>query len=65
MLFPCAGLQFEHDRRKDAELLAAGYRVMRVTWRELTERPEAVLVRLTRALSPAAAPSSAPAGAAA
>jgi very-short-patch-repair endonuclease len=30
---------FERDREKDADLLAAGYRVIRVTWERLTERP--------------------------
>lgn len=41
---------FERDRRRDADLLAAGFRVLRVTWRELTRRPEAVVARLARAL---------------
>lgn len=41
---------FERDRRRDADLQAAGLRVMRVTWRQLTEEPEAVLVRIVRAL---------------
>lgn len=30
---------FERDRRKQAELVAAGYRVIRITWRQLTEQP--------------------------
>ena len=42
--------QFERDRRKDADLLAAGYRVLRVTWIQLKHEPEAVLVRMVRAL---------------
>jgi very-short-patch-repair endonuclease len=33
---------FERDRRKDQELTAAGYRVIRVTWRQLTAEPTAV-----------------------
>jgi very-short-patch-repair endonuclease len=41
---------FEQDRRRDASLLAAGYRVMRVTYRQLDEEPEAVVVRLARSL---------------
>jgi very-short-patch-repair endonuclease len=41
---------FERDRRRDAELQALGYRVMRVTWRQLVDEPEAVLVRLAQAL---------------
>jgi very-short-patch-repair endonuclease len=40
---------FERDRRRDAEL-HAGFRVMGVTWRQIVEEPEALLVRLTRAL---------------
>lgn len=39
---------FERDRRRDGRLLTAGYRIMRVTWRQLTEEPEALLVRLAR-----------------
>ena len=46
---------FERDRRRDADLIAVGFRVMRVTWRQIQIQPEAVLVRLVRAL--AAAPS--------
>ncbi|MGI8580060.1 MAG: type IV toxin-antitoxin system AbiEi family antitoxin domain-containing protein [Solirubrobacteraceae bacterium] len=42
---------FENDRRRDAVLLAAGYRVMRVTWRQLTEEPEALVARLATALA--------------
>lgn len=42
---------FERDRRRDGLLMAAGFRVMRVTWRQLTAEPEAVLARLARALA--------------
>lgn len=42
--------RFEGDRSRDAELMAAGYRVVRVTWKQLEKEPEAVLVRLTQAL---------------
>jgi very-short-patch-repair endonuclease len=42
---------FERDRRRDAELQAAGYRVVRVTWRQLVEEPVAVVARLARALA--------------
>ena len=31
--------RFERDRVRDADLLAAGYRVLRMTWRRLTEQP--------------------------
>ena len=41
---------FERDRRKDARLSAAGVQVLRVTWRQLTSEPEAVLVRLAQTL---------------
>ncbi|HEX6939899.1 MAG TPA: DUF559 domain-containing protein [Longimicrobiales bacterium] len=42
---------FERDRRRDAALTAAGMRVMRVTWRQIVEEPEAVLVRIAQALA--------------
>jgi very-short-patch-repair endonuclease len=42
--------RFEQDRRRDAELAAAGYHVVRVTWQQLTQEPEATLVRLALAL---------------
>jgi very-short-patch-repair endonuclease len=42
---------FERDRLRDAELQAAGYRVVRVTWRQLVERPEALIARLAQALA--------------
>lgn len=41
---------FERDRDRDAVLLAAGLRVLRVTWRQLVREPEKVLVRLAQAL---------------
>jgi very-short-patch-repair endonuclease len=40
---------FERDRRKDAALTVAGYRVVRFTWRQLTETPDLV-VHTLRAL---------------
>lgn len=49
---------FERDRRRDADLAAAGFRVVRVTWRALTNEPEAVLARLAGALSAFRAPDS-------
>lgn len=45
---------FERDRRRDAELGAAGYRVIRVTWRQLTEEPYSVIGRLAQVLAAAA-----------
>ncbi|HEY3729294.1 MAG TPA: type IV toxin-antitoxin system AbiEi family antitoxin domain-containing protein [Solirubrobacteraceae bacterium] len=37
---------FEHDRRKDATLHAAGLGTMRITWRQLEAEPFAVIARL-------------------
>jgi very-short-patch-repair endonuclease len=48
--FHSSDRSFENDRRRDAVLLAAGLRVMRVTWRQIVREPEALLVRLVRAL---------------
>jgi very-short-patch-repair endonuclease len=45
---------FEQDRRRDQRLVAAGYRVVRVTWRQLEREPYAVIARLAQALVAAA-----------
>lgn len=37
---------FERDRRKDVALTAAGYRVVRITWRRLRHEPYAVAAEL-------------------
>lgn len=42
---------FERDRRRDADLAAQGWRVIRVTWRQLVEQPHAVIARLAQALA--------------
>jgi very-short-patch-repair endonuclease len=42
---------FEQDRLRDAELQAAGFRVIRVTWRQLVDQPEAVVNRISRAIA--------------
>jgi very-short-patch-repair endonuclease len=42
---------FESDRRRDAELQMKGYSVMRVTWRQIVEEPEALVARLAQRLS--------------
>ncbi|MGH2870557.1 MAG: DUF559 domain-containing protein, partial [Solirubrobacteraceae bacterium] len=42
---------FERDRRRDQVLLAAGYRVLRVTWRQLEDEPVALVVRIGQALA--------------
>ena len=41
---------FERDRRRDARLLLAGYRVIRLTWRQLTRERRAVIALLRTAL---------------
>jgi very-short-patch-repair endonuclease len=41
---------FESDRRRDTMLLARGYRVLRLTWRQISNEPEATLVRIGQAL---------------
>jgi very-short-patch-repair endonuclease len=42
---------FERDRARDAALQAAGYRVMRATWRQINSSPEALIARVARALA--------------
>jgi very-short-patch-repair endonuclease len=42
---------FERDRVRDAELIAAGFRVVRVTWRQLTEQPLTIVARLAQGLA--------------
>jgi hypothetical protein len=42
---------FEADRERDAVLAAAGLRFIRVTWRQIVDEPEAMLVRLGQALA--------------
>jgi very-short-patch-repair endonuclease len=42
---------FERDRRRDQRLAAAGFQVIRITWRQLEEEPMAVLARLAQALA--------------
>jgi very-short-patch-repair endonuclease len=42
---------FENDRRRNAALVAAGYTVMQVTWRQLTDEPIAVAARIAAALA--------------
>lgn len=40
----------DHDRWRDTELVAAGWRVIRVTWRDLTQRPDWFAGAVARAL---------------
>jgi len=49
--FHLNGRAFEDDRLKDAELVAAGYRVIRVTHRQLKHDPAGVARRIRRALA--------------
>jgi very-short-patch-repair endonuclease len=41
---------FERDRRRDGRLLAAGYRVLRVTWLQIIKEPERVIAVISAAL---------------
>jgi very-short-patch-repair endonuclease len=41
---------FERDRLRDAALVAAGWRVLRITWRRLEREPELVARELQRLL---------------
>ena len=45
---------FESDRWRDQILAARGYRVLRITWRQLHDEPLAVIGRLAMALGTAA-----------
>jgi restriction endonuclease-like protein len=56
--FHSSRLAFERDRLRDAELQADGFRVIRVTWRQIVNEPEGVLARLSRALGTAPRPAS-------
>ena len=47
-------LAFERDRERDIELQLEGWRVLRFTWRQLTERPEWVAAKVLAALGLAA-----------
>ena len=44
-------IAFERDRATDQRLVAAGYRVMRITWRQLVEQPLRVTANLAGALA--------------
>jgi very-short-patch-repair endonuclease len=48
---------FEDDRERDIVLALAEYRVIRVTWRQLTRQPAKLAKRLTTLLDPGSAPS--------
>jgi very-short-patch-repair endonuclease len=42
---------FERDRARDARLLLAGYRVLRITWRQLTRERDKVIAMLAALLA--------------
>jgi very-short-patch-repair endonuclease len=42
---------FENDRRRDAHLVALGYRVVRITWRRLCDEPIPTAVQLATVLA--------------
>ena len=42
---------FERDRLRDAELQASGLAVLRVTWRQIVDAPEATVVRIAKVLA--------------
>ena len=41
---------FERDRARDQQLQAAGYRVLRITWRQIQHQPEALIATLAASL---------------
>jgi very-short-patch-repair endonuclease len=43
--------RIERDKRRDAELATLGYQVIRVTWRQLTGEPAAVIARIEATLA--------------
>jgi very-short-patch-repair endonuclease len=43
--------QFEEDRRRDLALSLAGWRVVRLTWRQVTREPETVVALLRSQLA--------------
>ncbi|HEU5210862.1 MAG TPA: type IV toxin-antitoxin system AbiEi family antitoxin domain-containing protein [Longimicrobiales bacterium] len=49
--FHSTNRKFESDRRRDSALIAAGIRVIRVTWKRLRAEPERVLADVVRALA--------------
>lgn len=54
-LFHSSRQSFEHDRRRDQRLGAAGYQVIRLTWRQLEQDPYAVIARIAQAIAARAA----------
>lgn len=54
--------RIEADKKRDAELAALGYLVIRVTWRQLVHEPQAVVGRIARTLGHRAALTAHPSG---
>jgi very-short-patch-repair endonuclease len=48
--FHSSRVAFERDRKRDQRLVAAGYRVIRVTWRQLWDEAYGVVARVAQAL---------------
>ena len=49
-------IAFENDRERDAQMLALGYRTIRITWERLHARPHQEAARLRKILEEAQAP---------
>jgi very-short-patch-repair endonuclease len=49
--FHAGRASFERDRERDAALVARGYVVLRVTWRQLVARRDAIVARIAAALA--------------
>ena len=47
---------FERDRARDAHLMTAGLRVLRITWRQLADEPERVVALVASGLRPLRGP---------
>lgn len=48
---------FEHDHSRQARLIAAGFTVMRFTWRQVVEMPNEVIAAISERLGQAPLPS--------
>lgn len=49
--FHASKRQFEIDRARDANLTSLGFTVMRVTWGQIVNEPEALIARLAQSLA--------------
>ncbi len=52
--------RFETDRQRDQRLIAAGWTIIRTTWKQMTRRPHELRPLLLKLLSPAPGPPGAP-----